>query len=225
MVYTTTNLCIALGSCSSEALPGTALGTPAYMSPEQAEGRLERVGPLSDVYSLGATLYCLLTGKPPIEETDVGEALRRVQRGEFPPPRAVRPGIPRGLEAIGLKAMALKPEARYPSAPALAEDLEHWLADEPVSAYRDPPAVRLTRWGRRHRTAAVGIGALLVTAVAALVVSNVLIGYQKRQTELQRQQTELQRQQTELQRQQTELQRQEAEAQRAIAAQRADDLD
>src|SRR5205814_2484662 len=90
-------------SGSSETLPGTALGTPAYMSPEQAEGRLERVGPLSDVYSLGATLYCLLTGTPPIGETDVGEALRRVQRGEFPPPRAVRPSIPQGLEAIGLK--------------------------------------------------------------------------------------------------------------------------
>jgi WD40 repeat protein len=174
------------------------------MSPEQAEGRLDQVGPLSDVYSLGATLYCLLTGRPPLGETDVGEALRRAQRGEFPPPRAVRPGIPQGLEAICLKAMALKPEGRYPSAPALAEDLEHWLADEPISAYRDPPAVRLTRWGRRHRTAAVGIGALLVTAVAALVVSNVVIGYQK---------------------QQTELQRQDAEAQRAIAARRADDLD
>ena len=106
----------ASGSGSSETLPGTALGTPAYMSPEQAEGRLEQVGPLSDVYSLGATLYCLLTGKPPIDETDVGEALRRVQRGEFPPPRAVRPGIPQGLEAICLKAMALKPEERYPSA-------------------------------------------------------------------------------------------------------------
>src|SRR5262249_29161189 len=98
------------GSGSSETLPGTALGTPAYMSPEQAEGRLERVGPLSDVYSLGATLYCLLTGKTPIGEADVGEALRRVQRGEFPPPRAVRPSIPQALEAVCLKAMALKPE-------------------------------------------------------------------------------------------------------------------
>src|SRR5262249_27989016 len=81
----------AWGSGSSAPLPGRALGTPAYMSPEQAEGRLERVGPLSDVYSLGATLYCLLTGKPPIDETEVGEALRRVQRGEISPPRAVQP--------------------------------------------------------------------------------------------------------------------------------------
>src|SRR5262245_40357774 len=70
------------GSGSSETLPGTALGTPAYMSPEQAEGRLAQIGPLSDVYSLGATLFYLLTGKPSIEETDIGVALRRVQRGE-----------------------------------------------------------------------------------------------------------------------------------------------
>src|SRR5262249_867186 len=146
----------------------TALGTPAYMSPEQAEGRLERVGPLSDVYSLGATLYCLLTGKPPIEETDVGEALRRVQRGEFPPPRAVRPGIPQGREATRLKAMALRREARYPSARALADEIEHWLADEPVSVYREPLTVRLTRWGRRHRTLASSLGVLLITTVVGL---------------------------------------------------------
>src|SRR4051812_5439496 len=97
------------GSGSSETLPGTALGTPAYMSPEQAEGRLEQVGPLSDLYSLGATLYYLLTGEPPIDEADVGAALRRVQRGEFPPPRAADPRVPRALEAICLKAMALEP--------------------------------------------------------------------------------------------------------------------
>src|SRR5262245_21111554 len=158
------------GSGSSETLPGTALGTPAYMSPEQAEGRLEQVGPLSDVYSLGATLYCLLTGSPPIDEGDVGEALRQVQRGEFPPPHAVRPGVPHGLEAICRKAMAVKPEDRYPSVRALAEDLEHWLADEPIAAARDPVLTRLARWGRRHKSLAAGIGALLITAVVALAI-------------------------------------------------------
>jgi WD40 repeat protein/tRNA A-37 threonylcarbamoyl transferase component Bud32 len=166
----------ASGSGSSETLPGTALGTPAYMSPEQAEGRLEQVGPKSDVYSLGATLYCLLTGNPPIDESDVGAALRRVQRGEFPPPCAVRPRIPHGLGAICLKAMALKPEGRYGSARALAEEIEHWLADEPIAAARDPMLTRLARWGRRHKTVAASIGALLVTAVVALAISTVLIG-------------------------------------------------
>ena len=179
------------GSGSSETLPGTALGTPAYMSPEQAEGRLDQVGPLSDVYSLGATLYCLLTGKPPIDETDVGEALRRVQRGEFPPPRAVRPGIPQGLEAICLKAMALKPEERYPSARALADEIEHWLADEPVSVYREPITVRLTRWGRRHRTLATSIGVLLITAVVGLAIATALIRREQLRTEGERLRAEL----------------------------------
>ena len=108
------------------------------MSPEQAAGRLDLLGPASDVYSLGATLYYVLTGRPPIEADDVGAILKQVQRGEFRPPRAVNPEIARPLEAICLKAMALKPEDRYASPKALADDIEHWLADEPVTAYREP---------------------------------------------------------------------------------------
>src|SRR5207302_11401630 len=81
----------ASGSGSAETLPGSALGTPAFMSPEQAAGRLDLLGPASDIYSLGATLYCLLTGQPPFESGDVGEMLQRVQRGDFPPPRQVKP--------------------------------------------------------------------------------------------------------------------------------------
>jgi WD40 repeat protein/tRNA A-37 threonylcarbamoyl transferase component Bud32 len=175
----------ASGSGSGETMPGTALGTPAYMSPEQAQGRLERVGPLSDVYSLGATLYCLLTGKPPIDQTDVAAALGRVERGDFSPPRAVLPGVPRGLEAICLKAMALQPQDRYGSARALAEDLEHWMADEPIAAAPDPVLTRLARWGRRHKTLAAGIGALLLTAVAALAIGIVLIGFEQARTRVQ----------------------------------------
>jgi WD40 repeat protein/serine/threonine protein kinase len=177
----------ATGSGSSETLPGTALGTPAYMSPEQAEGRLDQVGPLSDVYCLGATLYALLTGRPSIEETNVGAALRRVQRGEFPPPRSVRPGVPRSLEAICRKAMALQPGDRYGSARALTEEIERWLADEPITAARDPLSTRLIRWGRRHRTLVAGIGALLVTAVGALAISTLLISSERARTEQQRQ--------------------------------------
>ncbi len=94
-------------SGSAETLPGSALGTPAYMSPEQAGGDLERLGPRSDVYSLGATLYCLLTGRPPVEDDDVGAVLRAVQKGDFPPPRRLDPAIDPALEAVCLKAMAL----------------------------------------------------------------------------------------------------------------------
>ena len=121
-------------SGSSETLPGSALGTPAYMSPEQAGGDLDRLGPRSDVYSLGATLYCLLTGKPPFEGDDIGEILRRVQAGDFRAPREVDPSLDKALEAVCLKAMATKPEDRYASCRALAEDVERWMADEPVTA-------------------------------------------------------------------------------------------
>jgi serine/threonine-protein kinase len=161
---------------SGETQAGTAVGTPAYMSPEQAEGRLEAVGPCSDIYSLGATLYCQLTGRAPIDGANPVEIVLRAQRGEYVSPRAVNPGIPADLEAIALKAMAARPTDRYGSARALAEDVEHWLADEPVSARREPALPRLARWGRHHRTAvATGI-ALLLALTSALVIGTVLLG-------------------------------------------------
>jgi len=158
-------------SGSSETLPGSAIGTPAFMSPEQAAGRLDLLGPASDVYSLGATLYCLLTGKAPIEGSNVEDVLGRVQRGEFPHPRQVQPDVPRPLEAICLQAMARNPEARYPTPRALAEDLERWLADEPVAAWPEPPAVRAGRWMRRHRTLATAAAATLAVGLVALGVA------------------------------------------------------
>jgi serine/threonine protein kinase len=100
----------------SATVAGAAVGTQAYMSPEQAEGRQDLVGPASDVYSLGATLYALLTGQAPFRGDDPGELLRRVSRGEWPPPRQVKKGVPAALDAICRKAMALKPEDRYATA-------------------------------------------------------------------------------------------------------------
>ncbi len=153
-------------SGSSETLPGSALGTPAYMSPEQAEGDLKRLSPRSDVYSLGATLYYLLTGKPPLEGDDVGAMLAAVQRGEFRHPRAIIPSIDRALEAVCRKAMSLKSEDRYATPRALADDVERWMADEPVSAWREPFFVRARRWARRHRTAVASSAAALLVALA-----------------------------------------------------------
>jgi serine/threonine protein kinase len=155
---------------------GRALGTPAYMSPEQAAGRLDQVGPRSDVYSLGATLYCLLTGQAPFTETDVAAVLGRVQKGDFAPPRQVKPGVPAALEAVCLKAMALAPEDRYATPRELAEEVEQWLADEPVTAHREPWRVRAGRWGRRHPAVVAGTTALLLAALAAVSIGGLLLG-------------------------------------------------
>jgi serine/threonine-protein kinase len=155
-------------SGSAETLPGTALGTPAYMSPEQARGDLDALGPRSDVYSLGATLYCLLTGRAPFDATDAGAILRDVQRGAFRSPRQVDPSIDRALDAICLKAMATAPGDRYATARALADDVERWAADEPVSAWREPASVRARRWMRRHRTAVTAAAAAVLVAVVGL---------------------------------------------------------
>ncbi len=155
-------------SGSSETMPGSAMGTPAYMSPEQACGDLDRLGPRSDVYSLGATLYCLLTGKPPFEGEDVGEILRKVQRGDFVPPRQLESLPDAALEAVCLKAMANQPGDRYPSCRALADDVERWMADEPVSAWAEPWTRKLSRWLTRHRTGVTGAAAAVLAGVFGL---------------------------------------------------------
>ena len=120
------------GSGSVETIPGSAMGTPAYMSPEQAAGDLDRLGPRSDVYSLGATLYALLTGRPPFEGNDVRALLEAVRLGEFQRPRKRDSSIDRALDAVCVKAMQRIPEDRYASPRALADDVERWMADEPV---------------------------------------------------------------------------------------------
>ena len=156
----------ASGSAPTEM--GSAVGTPQYMSPEQAAGRLDEMSLATDVYSLGAVLYSLLTGKAPFAGTHASEVLERVRKGDFLPPRRINPNTPAALEAICLKAMALRPEGRYSSARALADDIEHWLADEPVSAYADPWRERARRWRSRHRTLVTAAAASLIVAVVAL---------------------------------------------------------
>jgi eukaryotic-like serine/threonine-protein kinase len=165
----------SLASDSSDTQPGTRVGTPRYMSPEQAEGDLDRLGPHSDVYSLGATLYCLLTGRPPYIGDDAASILRAVQRGEFRPPRAIDPTIDPALEAVCQKAMALKPEDRYGSPRALVDDVERWMADERVSAYREPWTRTATRWLARHRTGVTGAAA---AGLALLVGLGAVTGVQ-----------------------------------------------
>ncbi len=159
---------------------GQAIGTPAYMSPEQAAGQADRIGPVSDVYSLGATLYALLTGRDPFFHRDVRIVLFNVERGTFPPPRRVNPRVPPALESVCLKAMALKPEDRYGSARDLSEDVEKWLADEKVSAYREPWRERAERWARRHKTGVASAAAVLLTAAVTSTVGFGLVERQRR---------------------------------------------
>ncbi|MCI0641181.1 MAG: protein kinase [Gemmataceae bacterium] len=166
---------------------GALVGTIAYMSPEQAAGQLESLGPASDIYGLGAILYVLLAGKGPFFGKEETEALAAIKLGYFAPPRAVKAGTPPALDAICRKAMALDPKDRYASALDLADDVEHWLADEPVAAYPEPWTMRVGRMARRHRTKLVAAAVLLLTAVAALSVSTALVVAEQQETEKQRQ--------------------------------------
>ena len=156
------------------------------MSPEQAAGHIDQLGPASDIYSLGATLYNILTGKPPFVGTDLSKTLARVVKGDFPQPRKVKPSVPRALEGIVLKAMALRPGDRYSSAKSLGDDIEHWMADEPVSAYRDPWLARLGRFARRHKTAVAATAALLVAAVLGLSAGSIALERERARTDRER---------------------------------------
>ena len=143
-------------------------GTPGYMSPEQAEGRIDELGPATDIYSLGAILFHVLAGRPPLIRED-GDVLGKTRRGDLPSVRQFQPQVSRSLEAICRKALALRPGERYASVQALAADVRRWLADEPVSAWREPWTVRGRRWLRKHpRLVAGAAAALLVGLLAAL---------------------------------------------------------
>ena len=160
-----------------QTMDGAAVGTPMYMSPEQAAGRVSELTARSDVYSLGATLYCLITGTPPFSDMSTKATIACVIDGNVTRPRTVRSSIPKPLEAICLKAMARDPAERYATASALAEDLERWLADEPVAANRESIVERSGRWLRRNRSIAASAlaASLLITATsifAAVLVNS-----------------------------------------------------
>jgi serine/threonine-protein kinase len=138
------------GGDSQATATGVIVGTPCYMAPEQAAGRNAEVGPWSDVYSLGAILYELLTGRPPFREETPLDTVMQVLSGEPPLPRRLNKRIPRALERIVMKCLAKSPPQRYSSAEALADDLKRFMQGEALEAKPPHLGLRLARWARRQ---------------------------------------------------------------------------
>jgi tetratricopeptide (TPR) repeat protein len=144
---------------------GEIVGTPGYMAPEQAAGKVRQLGPATDIYALGAILYQLLTGRPPFQGLSALDTVMQVMTTEPIPPRQLQPTVPRDLETICLKCLHKEPAKRYPSAQALAADLQNYLDGKPILARPAGRWERAVKWCRRYPTAAA---LLLVVTLAAL---------------------------------------------------------
>ncbi len=146
---------------------GAVMGTPSYMPPEQALGQTDRIGPAADVYSLGAILYCMLTGRPPFQAANVVDTLKQVVDNEPITPRALDSKIPLDLETICLKCLEKSQPKRYASAEALVEDLTRYLDGRPIAARPVSQTEQAWRWCRRHPA----IASAMLAVVALLMVS------------------------------------------------------
>jgi WD40 repeat protein/serine/threonine protein kinase len=167
-------------------MTGDLVGTLRYMSPEQALANRVPVDHRTDVYSLGATLYELLTLEPAVAGHDRREVMRRIAFEEPRPPRRLNRAIPADLETVVLKALAKAPQERYATCQEMADDLRRWLDDRPIRARRPTPLQRLRKWARRHRAgvacAAGSLAAVLVLAVAGLAAANAVLRKEQRRT-------------------------------------------
>lgn len=164
------------------SVTGDVLGTVRYMSPEQAAGQSSLVDHRTDVYSLGITLYELLTLQDAFDVADRQEFLRRIADEEPRPPRRINPAVPVDLETIVLKAIAKLPQQRYATAAEMAEDLRRFLRGEPLLARRPTLSDRAGKWARRHKTAVRAAAAMLLLTMAGLTVSTLLIAREHAET-------------------------------------------
>ncbi len=159
---------------AGQTLLGSIVGSPGFMAPEQAAGRIREIGPRSDVYGLGSVLYNLLTGRPPFRAASVLDTLEQVKTQEPIPPSQFQPKLPRDLETICLKCLQKDPALRYATAGDLAEDLRRFEAGEPIVARPVNRAERLWRWCRRNPRVATMSGAIVLLVVGWAVTSTVL---------------------------------------------------
>ncbi len=168
-----TDFGLAKRTNADSALTGTGqiLGTPSYMAPEQAAARMEAVGPRSDVYALGAVLYCLLTGRPPFRAANVMDTVLQVLQQEPVPPRQLNSTVDRDLETICLKCLEKEPHKRYASAHELREELERFLRGEAIQARPIGRLARGWRWCKRNPAVASLAAAVLASLVVGAVVS------------------------------------------------------
>jgi serine/threonine protein kinase len=164
-------------------LSGDLIGTLRYMSPEQAQGGSALVDHRTDVYSLGVTLYELLTLGPPFTGTDSQSLLCQIACDEPRPPRAVDRSIPVELETIVLKAIAKNPADRYRTAQEMADDLRRFLEDKPILAKRPTILEKATKWARRHRHAVSSVVVMLGLIAGGLLITTVLIAREQAKTQ------------------------------------------
>jgi serine/threonine-protein kinase len=178
-----------LESDASQTRSGTLMGTPNYMAPEQARGDIREVGPLADVYALGVILYEMLTGRTPFLGASILDTLHLVRTQEPVPPSRLQPKVPRDLETICLKCLEKEPAKRYASAQELAEDLDHFLAGEPIKARPVSAPERLWRWCRRNRRVAALSAAVLLLLVSLAIGStafSIVVSHQAEQLQQQK---------------------------------------
>ncbi len=172
-------------SAADATAQGTVVGTPAYMAPEQAAGRVQEVDERADVFGLGGILFEILTGRPPRTGATVESIVSEAAWVEIAPPRQLDASIAPPLNAICRRALAQQADQRYAAAKDVADEIQRYLADEPVTAYREPLTARLARWTRRHRTLVA-----VSTAVTVLLAIGTVVGlfwWQQTRHERQRQ--------------------------------------